>query len=159
MGRRIYSAGFDNVTVGAAVQDIFSLLAPAAKGAQIHWAHLEAGGVTSPAQIRLRMKRGTGTCASGTGGSAPTPGFVDPGDTLAAAAVLHCNDTAQSTATSFTTFIKYSQWNVLLPWDYQPGPEDEDRDVILPGQLWVLDLPGVITGTFVSGFLQWRELP
>jgi len=159
MGRRVYAAGFDNISIGSAIQDIFSLLTPAAKGAQIHWAHLEAAGVTSPAQVRLRIKRGTGTTASGTGGSAPTPGPVDPGDTLAAGCVLHCNDTAQSTATSFTGFVKYAQWNVLLPWDYQPGPEDEDRDALLPAQLWVLDLPGVITAVTCSGFLQWRELP
>src|SRR6266550_3968064 len=160
MGRRVYAAGFDNISIGSAIQDIFSLLTPAAKGAQIHWAHLEAAGVTSPAQVRLRIKRGTATVTQGSGGTAPTPGAVDPGDTLAAGGILHCNDTTQATTTgNFTGLVKYAQWNVLLPWDYQPGPEDEDRDSLLPAQAWILDLPGVITAVTCSGFLQWRELP
>lgn len=160
MGRRVYTGGFDNVSVGSAVQDILSLLAPATKGVQIHWCHLAAAGVTAPAQVRLRIKRGTATVTQGSGGSAPTPGAVDPGDTLAAGAILHCNDTTQATTTgNFTGLPKYDQWNVLLPYDYQPGPEDEDRDVALPGQIWILDLPGVITAVTVSGFLQWREVP
>lgn len=160
MGRRIYEAGFDNVTVGSAVQDIFSLLTSSAKGAQIHWAHLSAAGVTSPAQVRLRIKRGTATVTQGSGGSAPTPGLVDPGDTLAATGILHCNDTVQATTSgNFTGSVKYDQWNVLLPWDYMPGPEDEDRDSLGVSQAWILDLPAVITATVVSGFLRWREYP
>lgn len=161
MGRRIYTAGFDNIGIGTAVQDIFSLLAPAAKGAQVHWAHLEASGVTSPAMVRMRIKRGTATVTQGSGGSAPTPGMVDPGDTLASACTLHCNDTTQATTSgNFTGFVQYSQWNVLLPWDYMPGPEDEDRPVIGVSQAFIIDLPTTIGATYTcSGFLQWREFP
>jgi hypothetical protein len=161
MGRRIYAAGFDTASIGTAVQDIFSLLASATKGVQIHWAHLEASGVTSPAQIRLRIKRGTATVTQGSGGTAPTPGMVDSGDTLAATSVLHCNDTVQATTTgNFTGFVEYSQWNVLLPWDYMPGPEDEDRPTALISQAFVIDLPATIGATYAcSGFLQWREIP
>jgi len=89
MGRRIYTAGFDNVSVGTAVQDIFSLLAGAAKGIQLHHIHLEAGGVTTAAEIRMRLKRGTATVTQGSGGSVPVPGAVDAGDSLAATSVLH----------------------------------------------------------------------
>ena len=160
MGRRIYSAGFDNVTIGTAVQDIFSLLAGAAKGVQLHHIHLEAAGVTSPAQIRLRLKRGTATVTQGSGGTAPTPGIVDFGDTLAATAILHVNDTTQATTTgNFTGLVEYFQWNVLLPFDYMPGPEDEDREVAVVSQILILDLPAVITATACSGFIKWREIP
>lgn len=160
MGRRIYSAGFDNATLGTAVQDIFSLLASATKGVQLHHIHLEAASVTSPAQIRMRLKRGTATVTQGSGGSAPTPGAVDAGDTLAATAVLHCNDTVQATTTgNFTGLVEYFQWNVLLPFDYVPQSEDEDREVGLVAQALILDLPATITATVASGFIKWREIP
>lgn len=160
MGRRIYTAGFDTAALGTAVQDVFSLLAPAAKGVQLHHIHLEAAGVTSPAQIRLRLKRGTVTVTQGSGGTAPTPGMVDAGDTLAAGAILHCNDTTQATTTgNFTGLVIYFQWNILLPFDYVPQSEDEDREVALPGQLLALDLPTTIVATTASGFIKWREIP
>jgi hypothetical protein len=158
VGRRIYEAGFDNQSIGSAVQDIFSLLAPATKGIQIHWVHLSAAAVTSPAQIRLRIGRATATVTQGTGGTAPTGFSTDAGDTLASVVTCHCNDTTQATTTG-TFFYKYDQWNVLLPYDYQPGPEDEDRDAVLISQLWRLDLPGVVTAVVASGFIKWRELP
>jgi hypothetical protein len=160
MGRRIYNAGFDTVSIGTAVQDIFSLLTSAAKGLQVHWAHLAAAGVTTAAEIRIRMKRGTATVTQGSGGSAPTPGIVDGGDSLAATVTAHCNDTTQATTSgNFTGFVEYDQWNVLLPWDYQPGPEDEDRPTCLVSQAFIIDLPAVITATSASGFIRWRELP
>ena len=160
MGRRIYSAGFDTVSIGTAVQDIFSLLAGTTKGIQLHHIHLEASGITTAAQIRLRLKRGTATVTQGSGGSTPTPGFVDSGDTLAATAVLHCNDTSQATTSgNFTTLLEYFNWNVLLPFDYMPGPEDEDRETGLVNQALILDLPAVIVATTVSGFIKWRETP
>src|ERR1700691_4363809 len=119
MGRRIYSAGFDTVSVGTAVQDIFSLLASATKGVQLHHIHLEAAGVTTAAQIRLRLKRGTATVSQGSGGTVPTPGMIDAGDTLASTATLHVNDTTQATTSgNFTGFIEYFQGNVLPPFDY-----------------------------------------
>lgn len=156
MGRRIYVAGFDTVSVGTAVQDIFSLLAGSAKGIQLHHIHLEAAGVTTAAQIRMRLKRGTGV-TNGSGGTNVTPLIVDAGDTLAATATAHVNDTTQQTGT-FQTLALF-QWNVLLPFDYMPGPEDEDREVALVSSSLVLDLPAVITATTLSGFIKWRELP
>jgi hypothetical protein len=160
MGRRIYSAAFNIATIGVAVQDIFSLLTSAAKGLQIHWAHLSAAGVTTAAEVNLRIKRGTATVTQGSGGSAPTPGLVDDGDTLAATVVAHCNDTTQATTTgNFTGFVEYDQWNVLLPWDYMPGPEDEDRPTCQISQAIIIDLPATITAVSTSGFIRWREVP
>lgn len=160
MGRRIYSAGFDSVSVGTAVQDIFSLLAGTTKGIQLHHIHLEAASITTAAQIRLRLKRGTATVTQGSGGTAPTPGAVDAGDSLAATAVLRVNDTTQATTSgNFTGLIIYFQWNVLLPFDYMPGPEDEDREKGLVSQALILDLPAVITATTMSGFIKWAEMP
>lgn len=160
MGRRIYQAGFDNVTIGTAVQDIFSILASSTKGIQLHHIHLDAAGVSAAAQIRMRLKRGTATVTQGSGGSAPTPFVTDAGDaSTPATATVHCNDTTQATTSGAFTNAGYFQWDVLLPFDYMPGPEDEDREVALPTQAIILDLPATITSTLVSGFIKWRELP
>lgn len=159
MSARVYTAGFDNVAMGTAVQDIFSLKAGAAKGIQLHHIHLEAAAVTTPIQIRMRLKRGTATVTQGSGGSTPTPGLVDVGETLASTSTLHCNDTAQATTTgNFTGLIKYFQWNLLLPFDYIP-PSEEDRETCDVAQAFILDLPATITAFTGSGFITWREWP
>lgn len=158
MGRRIYSVPMDNATIGTAVQDIFSIKTPAGKGAQLHHVQLSAAAVTTAAEIRMRLKRGTGTLGGSTGGTVVTPAIVDVGDTLVAASVAHINDTTQATATAFVT-LEFFQWNVLLPFDYMPGPEDEDRDTCDVSSILVLDLPAVIVAVVASGFLKYRELP
>ena len=96
----------------------------------------------------------------GSGGTVVTPGIVDAGDTLAATAVAHVNDTTQATTTgNFTGLVEYFQWNVLLPFDYMPGPEDADRETALVSQALILDLPATIVATVMSGFIKWREIP
>lgn len=159
MPRRVYTAGFDNVAVGTAVQDILSVRSSAAKGIKLHHIHLEAASITTAAQLRMRLKRLTATVTPGSGGSAPTPVAVDPGDTLAAAAVARCNDTTQATTSGSTQILGYFQWNVLLPFDYMPGPEDEDRERADVSQAIILDLPAVIVATTISGFIKWEEYP
>jgi len=160
MGRRIYESGFDNTSIGTAVQDIWSLFAGASNGAQVHWIQLTAAGITTAAQIRMRLKRGTATVTQGSGGTVSAKNFVDDGDTKASGSTLHNNDTTQATTTgNFTGLTKYFQWNVLLPFDYMPGPEDEDRDTCSVSEILILDLPAVITATTVSSFMTWREYP
>lgn len=160
MGRRIYSAGIDNTAIGTAVQDIWSLLAGASNGNQLHWIQMTAASVTTAAQVRLRLKRGTATVTQGSGGSTSGKNLVDDGDSKASGSTLHANDTTQATTTgNFTGFTKYFQWNVLLPFDYMPGPEDEDRPTCSVSEILILDLPAVITAYTVSSFLTWREVP
>jgi len=159
MGRRIYSVPMDNATIGTAVQDVFSIKTPATKGAQLHHIQLSAAAVTTVAEIRMRLKRGTATVTQGSGGSAVTPAIVDFGDTLAAASVAHINDTTQATTSGAFTTLEFFQWNVLMPFDYMPGPEDEDRDTCDVAQALILDLPAVIVAVVASGFLKYRELP
>lgn len=160
MGRRIYKSGVDNVSIGTAVQDIWSLLAGSANGIQLHWLQCSAAGVTTAAEIRMRLKRGTATVTQGSGGSTPAANLVDSGDTKASASTVHANDTTQATTSgNFTGFVEYFQWNVLLPWDYMPGPEDEDRPACLAAQAFILDLPATITATTISQDASWREYP
>lgn len=159
MGRRVYQAGFDNVSCGTAVQDLFSLLAGSAKGIILHHIHMEAASITTAAQLRMRLKRGTATVTQGSGGSTPTIGITDSADTLAATATLHCNDTSQATTSGAFTSLAFFNWNVLLPFDYMPGPEDEDRERALVSQALILDFPTTIVATTISAFIKWSEVP
>lgn len=171
MGQRVYTTFFDNVTMGAFVQDVFALKAGAANGIELHHIVLGAGAVTSAAEIRLRLRRLPATVtmgASGSGGSptgsTPTIGAIDSGDTKASAATARANDSLQGTTpgTQTTTSgtavtLAVWQWNVLGPFEYLPAPED--REVVAGAEALVLDIPAAPASTVVSGFIKWRELP
>ena len=155
MGQRVYKQIFENVTV-AAVQDMFALKAGAANGVELHQIDLSAGGVTSPAEIRLRLKIGSATVTMGSGGSAPTPANASSGDTKSATATLHCNDTTQATTSGAFRNVGAWQWNVLVPFQYLPTPED--REEIAAGEAIILDMPGAPgAATLISGTIAWRE--
>jgi hypothetical protein len=113
--------------------------------------------VTSPAEIRLRLKVLPATVTAGTGGTAPVMSPADSGDTKAATATARANDTTQATSSGTVKTLQAWQWNVLLPWQYLPAPED--RDVIQAGEQITLDIPGAPASTVVSGSITWRELP
>lgn len=157
MGQRVYSAVFENVTI-AAIQDVFYIKAGATNGVEIHQIDLSAGAVTAAAEIRLRLKRLPATVTAGSGGTAPTIGPSDSGDTKAATAVVRANDTTQAT-TSGTAFLGCGawQWQVLNAFQYLPAPED--REVIQAAEALVLDIPAAPASTVVSGTIKWRELP
>src|SRR4051794_39213213 len=112
MADRLYTAAIDAVTI-AAVQDIFMLKAGAANGTVIHQIRVSAGGVTSPAELRLRLKRLPATVTNGSGGTTPTINFVDTGDSKAATATLRANDTTQATTSGTAQILAGEQWNVL----------------------------------------------
>lgn len=157
MGQRVYSMMFDNATV-AAVQDLLMLKAGSANGVELHQIDLSAGGVTAPAEIRLRLKRLPATVTPGSGGSTPTINAVDSGDTKGTTlAAAHANDTVQATTSGTVALLAAWQWNVLTPWQYLPAPED--REIIQAGEALVLDIPGTPASTAVSGTIKWRELP
>jgi hypothetical protein len=156
MGQRIYSTFFDNVTISA-VQDVFLLKAGSVNGIELHQIDLSAGGVTAPAEIRLRLRRLPATVTNGSGGSAPTIGVTDSGDTKATTATVRANDTTQATTGGTAVTLQAHQWNVLLPWQYLPAPED--REVIQAAEALVLDIPAAPASTVVSGTIKWREIP
>jgi hypothetical protein len=156
MGQRVYKAAFENVTVSA-IQDLFYLKAGAANGIELHQIDLSAGNVTAPAEIRLRLKRLPATVTVGSGGSSLTANSADSGDTKAATATARSNDTTQATTSGSAATLGAFQWNVLMPFQYLPAPED--RDVIQAGEALVLDIPGTPASTIVSGTFAWRELP
>jgi hypothetical protein len=156
MGQRVYKTFFENVTISA-VQDVFSLKAGSANGVELHQIDLSAGGVTAPAEIRLRLKVLPATVTSGSGGSAPILSPADSGDAKSATATVRTNDTTQATTSGTSKTLQAHQWNVLTPWQYLPAPED--REIIQAGEAIVLDIPGTPASTVVSGTIAWRELP
>lgn len=157
MGQRVYKTYFENVTISA-LQDVFSLKAGSANGLEIHQIDLSAGGVTAPAEIRLRLKVAPATVTQGTGGAAPIMSPSDSGDAKTATATARANDiTTQTTTTGTMKILQAHQWNVLLPWQYLPAPED--RETIQAGECFILDVAAAPASTVVSGTIAWREVP
>ena len=157
MGMRIYSTYFDNVTV-TAIQDAFSLKASASNGIELHYVELNAGGgIVTPAEIRVRLKRLPITVTQGSGGSVPTIGITDSGDTKAAQTIVHANDTTQATTSGTAIILAAWQWNVLIPFQYLPPPED--REVCSVSEAIVLDFPAAPASTVISGWIKWHEFP
>lgn len=156
MGQRVYVTVIENVAIGTAVQDIFSLLTGAGVGIEIHHIHLEAN-VSAEAALRMRLKRGTATVTQGSGGSAPTPAPVDVNDAAASGVTAHINDTTQATTSGAFTTLAGFFWDVALPFDHLPAPED--RETCTNSQILVLDLPATIVSTTISGYIKYRILP
>lgn len=156
MADRLYTAAIDAVTI-AAVQDIFMLKAGAANGTVIHQIRVSAGGVTSPAELRLRLKRLPATVTNGSGGTTPTINFVDTGDSKAATATLRANDTTQATTSGTAQILAGEQWNVLAPFEELPIPELRWRQAA--GEAFVLDVAGTVASTVISGRIIWEEIP
>jgi hypothetical protein len=157
MGQRVYSTFFDNVTV-AAVQDLFSIKAGATNGVELHQVDFSAGAVTAAAEIRILLKCAPVTVTAGTGGTAPVMSPKDTGDTKAATAVVRANDiTTQMTSSGTIKTLAAWQWNVLMPFQYLPAPED--REVIQALEGLSLVVAATPASTVISGTIVWRELP
>lgn len=153
MGQKVYTVPIENVTIGTAVQDIYSLVTGASNGIEIHHIHLDAN-VAAEASLRMRLKRGTAV-TQGSGGSSVTPAPCDATDPVSVGVTAHINDTTQATG-SFTTLAGFF-WDVALPFDDLPAPEDRFSCTVLQGLF--LDLPATVTATTISGFLKYRLLP
>jgi hypothetical protein len=158
MGQRVYTTIFDNVNI-AVIQDLFSLKAGAANGIEIHQIDFSAGGVTAPAEFRILLRSFPATVTSGTGGTAPVISPSDSGDTKASTATARANDITTQMSTSGTAkTVGAYQWNVLMPFQYLPAPED--RDVIQAAEGFSCNVPSAPgVAVLVSGTIKWRELP
>ena len=162
MGRRVYDAIFNSGTIATSgTTDIFSAKSPALSGCQVHHIQLSAGGVTTAAEVSLTLKRATAvlTLAS-VGGSAITPVPVDASDGACGTTAFQFGTTPATTSGAFTD-VAYFQWNVLLPFDYMPGPEDEDRETCLAGGAgFVLaTITQPTPAVTASGLFKFREVP
>lgn len=100
---RIYTVSFKNVTISAA-QDLISLKGSTGKVCRARRAWLSMNDTTlQTAQgLRLNIKYASATITLGSGGSAPTPRPLDPGDS-AASFTARANDTTPATTSGAFT--------------------------------------------------------
>lgn len=154
---KLYTAVFENVTV-AAVQDLFAIKAGSTSGIAIRRLSLSAGGVTSAAEIRVRLKRLMGTVTLGSGGTVPTPQKVSSTNPYASVSTVHCNDTTQATSGSpdQSYFLANWQWMVLNEFCEIPPTEDE-RWECEANEALVLEVVSNPASTVISGFACWRD--
>ena len=155
MGDRVYVCPIPSVAIGTAVQDVCAVIPGSTKGIILHHLHLDAN-VTAEAALRVRIKRGSATVTAGSGGSAGAPIPVDPAD-AAATAVVRLSDTTQATTTGAFAEMEEFYWDVALPFDHLPAPEDRER-CGLNGAI-ILDLPATIASTTIAGYIKYTEVP
>ena len=154
MGDRVYTMPIDSVTFGTAASDIFTLMGLTVNGIVLHHIHLEAN-VTAEAALRFRLKRLTATAVTGSGGAAGTPVPCDPLD-AAVVGTYRIGDTAQATGGA-TNILAGFYWDVALPFDHLPAPEDRERCSVLSAL--VLENSAVIVSTVISGYVKFALVP
>jgi hypothetical protein len=94
---RIYTVSFKNVTIAAA-QDLIALKGSTGKVCRLRrlWLAMNDTTLQTAQGLRLNVKYGSATVTLGSGGSAPTPRPLDPGD-AAASFTCRVNDTTPGT--------------------------------------------------------------
>lgn len=153
---RLYSIVFENVTV-TAVQDLFALKAGTTNGVLIRRISLSAGGVTSAAEIRLRLKRMPATVTIGSAGTAPTIQKVNSRLNQASLnANARANDTTQATTSGTAQVLANWQWNVLQDFLEVP-PTPEERWECDSSEALVFDIAATPASTVLSGTIVWEE--
>ena len=121
---RMYAVTFDNVSVSAA-QDFFEISPADDKPVLIHGITLSNVGGTADAGDaqeefwRIEIRRGH--TSSGSGGTAPTPAALNPGDSAAGFSAEVNNTTIASAGT--TTVLLADGMNVRIPYVWIPTPE------------------------------------
>src|SRR5689334_5326426 len=92
-----YYGSFSGVTIAAA-QDLFSVQASANRAFKLYEFSISPDNVASTAEVRLAIKRITGTISTGSGGSALTLAQANPSD-AAATLTGRINDTTRLSQT------------------------------------------------------------
>lgn len=121
---RMYSVVFSAVSVAAA-QDLFELTPADDKPIAIHAIYLSNVGGTADAgdaaEEFLRADIIRGFTTSGSGGTAPTAGALDPADAAAGCTAEVNNTTVATTGTTVT--LHSDGFNSRVGWVYVPTPE------------------------------------
>jgi hypothetical protein len=155
---RLYTISFESVSVSA-VQDLFALKCSSSNGAEIRRISLSAGGVTSPAEIRLRLKRLPSTVTIGSGGSTPTVQKVSSRNGQSSLmSNARTNDTTQASTSGTAQTLAVWQWNVLQEFLEVP-PTEGERWECDSSEALIFDLvaaPG--SATTLSGYIVWKEV-
>lgn len=153
--RRIYSIVFENITA-TAVQDLFYAKASSTNGLAIRRLSLSASGITSPAEIRIRLKRLPATVTVGSAGTAPTIQKVSSSLAAAALSAVRANDTTQATTSGTAVTLANWNWNVLQDFIEVPPTEDE-RWACVASEALVFDIIATPASTVLSGVMVFEE--
>ena len=151
----VFTATFDDVNV-TALQDLFSLVVAANAPATILSCTISQRSDLGDAEeegLLIALVRGNGTV--GSGGSAPTPRLHST-NSGAPLATVRANDTTEASAGAEEIFYPVV-WNIRMPWEYRPTPEeyfrtDLDDDIVA---VRLLTAPNDVI--IVSGSLTWKE--
>src|SRR5574343_36976 len=118
---RMYAVTFESVAVTAQV-DFFEISPADDKPCIVHACYLsQSSDVGDAAEEMLRVKIIRGHATGGSGGSAPTPAPLNPGDAAAGFAAETNNTTIASTGTAVD--LHAEAFNIRSGWVYMPTPE------------------------------------
>ncbi len=142
---RVYTVSFKNVTISAA-QDLVALKGSTGKTCRLRrvWLNMNDTTLQTAQGLRLSAKYGSATVTLGSGGSAPTPRPLDPGD-AAASFTAHVNDTTPATTSgSFVDLVPGGCHNFAgFDFTWRPGAEP----VFGLNEGVVFELLSTVTGT------------
>jgi hypothetical protein len=156
MAQRVYTCEFNGVAVSA-VQDLFMLQTTSGMAAELHEIVLGQVTATSVGNLKVSLKRFSGSYTPGSGGSAGTVSKTNFNDS-AATCTVGLNETSQTAVnTGAVANVRNDVFNVINGWQYLPAPED--RIQIAPSQALVVSLdtaPG--NAETMSGTIVFAEL-
>lgn len=151
MGLR-YEVNFSAVATTAQT-DLFEINIASTKAALLHSVYIGQSSDFGDAQAEiLQVQFITGHATSGSGGTAPTPVGLN-GGTAASTAEVN-NTTIASTGT--TKVVHQDVWNVMIPFQYRPTPEE--RIELAPSARLVVRLPAPADSLTLSGALIFEEI-
>jgi hypothetical protein len=152
---RVYNVTFSGVAVAAA-QDLVQIKGAAGKMVRVLRAWVAATDTTAPTaqQLQLRARLLPATVTDGSGGTAPTPAKVDPGDAAASLTAL-VNNTTKATTSGTAIVLEENGCHVFSGYDFAfPRPP-----VVGPGESFVFESLSTPSGTLhLSGGVTVEEL-
>ena len=148
----MYAVSAVAVASPAAIWDLLELNTGSAKVTRLHSLYIGQTTDMGDAQAEaLTVQFITGHTTSGSGGTAPTPVALSAAFGAASATAEANNTTIASTG---TTAIRHADvWNIALPYQYRPTPEE--RIDLAPSTRLVVRLSApadTITTTFTAIF-------
>lgn len=155
---RMYSASFAPTAQTVAV-DAFELLAPSDSVLKVHeyhiWQTTELGDAAEEV-LTVTETRGTGSVASGSGGTTPDIHPVDDGDSAFGGTIEARNTTQLAVGSGTLEVMMRRGWNVRVPLDVIFTPET--RPTISPGDFWALGVSAPADSTTWGGSIIFEEI-
>src|SRR3990167_3670025 len=151
----IFTATFSAVAVSAA-QDVFTIVAPQGKRVKIREIVLaQYTDFADAAAEILSVLVVRGYTTAGSGGSAGTPGNVDPSGRRASATVRR-NDTTVATGGT-AAVLRSGAWNIQSEWLYIP--DQSERAILQPDQRLVVRITAPAGSVTMNATLVFEEVP